>query len=96
MSLGRLNLLSCLSEYSLCSAFLVRELLLSSHLRSWALVVLRRQKDSTVLRVELHRVMGVGGDGLFLKSTITSTVFRAFCSRLFSLHQDTRWSRPIE
>jgi len=50
------------------------ELIYSSHLRSWVMVVPRIQKDSTVSTGESHRVMGAGGAGFLQKSTTISTV----------------------
>ena len=78
---SRLNLFSCRRKYILGCAFLVRELLFSSHLRSWERIVHRKRKDSTVLTGESHRVMGVSGAVFFLKSTTISTVLRALSSK---------------
>src|SRR4029434_6042722 len=71
---------------------LVRELMFSSHLRSWEMMVPRKRNDSAVSTGGSLRGTGVGGAGFFLKSTTISTVFRAFSSRLFWPHQVTRWS----
>ncbi len=49
--------------HHLFSLFLVRELMFSSHLRSWVMMVPRKQKDSTVSTGESHRVMGAVGLG---------------------------------
>uniref|UniRef100_A0AAQ4R2B3 MRN complex-interacting protein N-terminal domain-containing protein n=1 Tax=Gasterosteus aculeatus aculeatus TaxID=481459 RepID=A0AAQ4R2B3_GASAC len=64
----------------------------SSHLRSWVMMEPRKRKESTIVTGESHRVMGEGGALFRRKSTTISTVFRALSSRLFWLHQDTRWS----
>ena len=60
----------------LCCAFLVRELMFSSYLRSWERIVPRKRKDAV----------------FFLKSTTISTVLRPLSSKLFWLHQVTRLS----
>ncbi len=89
---GRLNLFSCPRKYILCCAFLIRALVLNSHLRSWVMMVPRKRTESTVSTEELHRIMGAGGAGFFLKSIPIFTVFTALNSRLCWLHQVTRWS----
>jgi len=50
------------------------ELMFSSQLISWVMVVPRKRKDTTVSTGESHRMMGVGGAGFFWKSTTISTV----------------------
>ena len=66
---GRLNFPSYRRKYILCWAFLVRELMFSSHLRSWVMMVPSKQKDSTESTGESHRMMVAGGAGFSLKST---------------------------
>ncbi len=44
----------------------MRELNISSHLRFWVMMVLRKRKEYTVSTGESHRVMGAGGTGFFL------------------------------
>ena len=50
-----------LQEVTPLVGFLIRELMFSSHFRSWEMMVPRKQQDTTVLLVESLRVMGVGG-----------------------------------
>uniref|UniRef100_A0A3B3I5V9 14-3-3 domain-containing protein n=1 Tax=Oryzias latipes TaxID=8090 RepID=A0A3B3I5V9_ORYLA len=65
------------------------KLMFCSHLRSWLMMVPRKQKDSTEVTGESQRMTGGRGAGAFLKSTVISTVFRALSSRLLALHYDT-------
>jgi len=58
--------------------------------RSWVMMEPRKRKDSTMFTGDSHRVMGVGGVALFLKSTILSTVVTVLSNKLFSLHQVSR------
>ena len=88
---GRLNFFSCCRKNILYCAFLVRDLMFSSHFRSWVMMVPRKWQDSIELTGEPHRMMGTGGAGLFLKSTTISSLFKALSSRLFWLHRITRW-----
>ena len=66
------------------------EVMFSAHLRSCAMMVPRNLKDSTVLTGESHRLRGAVWAGLLLKSATISTVFKAFSSRWFWLHQEAR------
>lgn len=66
--------------------FLVRQLMFNVHLRFWAMMQPSKQQDFTVSAMS-HRVMGVGGTELFLKSTVVFTVITALSSTLLALHQ---------
>ena len=50
----------------------------SSQLRSWAMMVPRKRKDSTESTGESQGMMGAGGVGWVISKVHNSTVFRAF------------------
>lgn len=50
-----------------------------------------QSKDSTELTVDMHSVMGLSGAQVFLNSTTIFTNFRVFSSRMFWLHQMSKF-----
>ena len=86
---SNMSFLSCRRKNILCWAFLMRELMVGSYLRSW------KWKEFTM---EVGESMRSGWDGeavTFLKFMIIFTVFWALSSRLLQLHQDTSRSTSL-